>query len=103
VLVADESMIPTLRPGDLLLVDRGAYRQRLPEVGDIVVLVDPEDARRWLIKRVAAVDPEAGAIEVRGDAAEVARDSRRFGPVPLRTVIGRAYRRYAPADRRGDL
>ena len=99
----DESMLPTLRPGDRLLVDPRAYRERPPRVGDIVVLVDPEEPSRWLVKRVARVDDPEGSIEVRGDAAETARDSRRFGPVPARSVVGRVYRRYFPADRRKDF
>ncbi|MGA9044299.1 MAG: nickel-type superoxide dismutase maturation protease [Thermoplasmata archaeon] len=103
VVVRDDSMRPTLRPGDRLLVDRRAYRDRPPRVGDVVVLVDPEDAHRWLVKRVSQVDPSGVSVEVRGDATEMARDSRRFGPVPMRSVVGRVYRCYFPADRRQDL
>jgi nickel-type superoxide dismutase maturation protease len=103
VLVHDASMRPALEPGDRLKVDRGAYRRRPPAPGEIVVLVDPELPSRWLVKRVAAVDPATGTVEVRGDAVDVARDSRRFGPVPLHSIIGRAYRLYYPPDRRRDL
>jgi len=96
-------MRPTLLPGDRLLVDRRAYRDRPPRVGELVVLVDPEDLNRWLVKRVSRVDPAGGSVEVRGDAAEMARDSRRFGPVPARSVIGRVYRCYFPVERRRNL
>jgi len=96
-------MRPTLRPGDRLLVDRRAYRTRPPAVGEIVVFVDPEEPRRWLVKRVAAVDPAGALLEVRGDAADTARDSRRFGPVPIASVVGRVYRCYFPADRRQEF
>jgi nickel-type superoxide dismutase maturation protease len=100
VRVEDESMLPTLRPGDRLRVDPRIYRQRPPRAGEIVILVDPEDASRWLVKRVIAVDPSAGTMEVRGDAPETARDSRQFGPVPTRSVIGRVWERYYPLNRR---
>jgi nickel-type superoxide dismutase maturation protease len=103
VVVRDESMLPTLRPGDRLLVDPRAYRERSPTVGEIVVLVDPEEPSRWLVKRVTHVDPRGSSVEVRGDASEVARDSRRFGPVPLPSIVGRAYYRYFPVDRRTNL
>jgi nickel-type superoxide dismutase maturation protease len=103
VRVEDESMAPTLRPGDRLRVDPAGYRTRLPARGDVVVLADPERADRWLVKRVRSVDPRGGTVEVVGDAADGSRDSRRFGPVPLASVIGRAYRIYLPADRRRDL
>jgi len=102
-VVADESMTPTLRPGDRLRVDVGAYRRRPPAVGEIVVLVDPEVPDRWLVKRVAAVDRSGGTVEVRGDAVERARDSRNFGPVPVASLVGHAYRLYSPAHRRRDL
>jgi nickel-type superoxide dismutase maturation protease len=96
-------MRPTLEPGDRLLVDPRAYRDRLPEVGEIVVLVDPAMPARWLVKRVAGVDAQARTVEVRGDAADRARDSRRFGPVPVTSVIGAAYRLYFPPARRREL
>jgi nickel-type superoxide dismutase maturation protease len=103
VVVADESMTPTLFPGDRLLIDPAAYRRRLPSVGELVVLIDPEAPERWLIKRVRAVDPTERTVDVRGDAVERARDSRRFGPVPLRSLVGRAYRIYFPRERAREL
>jgi nickel-type superoxide dismutase maturation protease len=103
VEVFDESMLPTLRPGDRLLVDTAAYRDRPPAVGEVVVLVDPEQPSRWLVKRVARVEASAGTVDVRGDASETARDSRRFGAVPARSLIGRVYRVYFPPERRRDL
>ena len=96
-------MLPTLRPGDRLLVDTGAYRDRAPRSGDIVVLIDPETPARWLVKRVSRVDATDGTVEVLGDSADTARDSRRFGPVPVGSLIGRAYRLYSPPSRRCDL
>ncbi|HTT73964.1 MAG TPA: S26 family signal peptidase [Thermoplasmata archaeon] len=103
VVVADASMAPALRPGDRLVLDRGAYRTRRPAVGEVVVLVDPDDPGRWLVKRVAGVDPAAGTVDVRGDAGDVSRDSRRFGPVPVERIVGRAVRIYFPPDRRRAL
>jgi len=96
-------MLPALRPGDRLLVDPGAFRGRFPKAGEVVVVDDPEGRVRWLVKRVAAVDAPGGTIEVRGDAADRSRDSRHFGPVPLRAVVGRAYRIYLPIQRRRPL
>ena len=96
-------MLPALRPGDRLRVDPAAYRRAMPQVGDIVVLADPQGRVRWLVKRVAVVDPARGTVEVRGDAGDVARDSRQFGPVGTGTIVGRAYRVYYPLERRREL
>jgi hypothetical protein len=123
VEVRDESMRPTLQPGDHLRVDRRAYRDRLPIPGELVVLVDPGAPDRWLVKRVASIEPgPPGAAEgsrptarpgqrptgephvsVLGDAPEHARDSRTFGPVPLSSLVGRVYRCYAPPERRREF
>jgi nickel-type superoxide dismutase maturation protease len=103
VRVVDESMAPALLPGDRLLVDPAAYRSRAPAVGEVVVVADPERRVRWLVKRVAAVDGAARTLDVRGDASDVARDSRRFGPVPLASLVGRAYRLYYPPARQREL
>jgi nickel-type superoxide dismutase maturation protease len=102
-VVHDESMLPSLRPGDRLLVDPRAYRHRLPRAGEIIVVKDPEVPDRWLVKRVADVNPADSSIDVRGDATETARDSRRFGRVPASSVVGRAFRLYFPPERRRDL
>jgi signal peptidase I len=130
-------MRPTLHPGDRLLVDRQAFRNRSPRVGEIVVVVDPESPARWLVKRVRAVGPGTfwrtseglvpvgkptlitdpahppdavemvalgpGAIWVQGDAPDVSRDSRRFGPVRPAGVVGKVFRCYAPPARRRDF
>jgi len=101
VRVVDESMAPAFRPGDRLMVDPGAYRHDAPSVGEVVVLADPEARVRWLVKRVSAVGPEGLTVEVRGDAADRARDSRRFGPVPVGSLLGRVYRCYHPPEYRG--
>ena len=102
-VVADASMRPALEPGDRLLVDPAPLRERLPDVGAIVVLEDPERPGRLLIKRVVAVDPAGDRVTVRGDATALSRDSRAFGPVPRANVLGVAWFRYLPRDRRHRL
>ncbi len=116
VVVVDASMRPTLEPGDRLVVDPTAYRERDPRVGEIVVLVDPEEPSRWLVKRIAAVGPSAsprpsdgiaalppGSVFVLSDAVGPTRDSRSFGPVPRSSLRGRARRIYFPRERRAEL
>jgi nickel-type superoxide dismutase maturation protease len=88
-------MLPTLRPGDRLLVARIGR----PRPDDLVVLRDPRVPARLLCKRVVSTD--VSHIVVRGDNPDASTDSRVFGPVPLEWVIGRVLRRYWPrADAR---
>lgn len=100
VEVSGRSMVPTLRPGDRLLVETWTYRRRPPQVGEVVVAPDPRAPKRELVKRVAAVDN--GRVSLRGDAAR-STDSRRFGSVPLTSVRARAAIRYWPLARAGPI
>jgi signal peptidase I len=52
---------------------------------------------------VEAVTLPEGTVYVVGNTIGRARDSRSFGPIALATLVGRAYRCYAPAGRRRDL
>jgi signal peptidase I len=98
VEVRGRSMVPTLQPGDRLLVETWTYRRRQPQIGDVVVTPDPRSPAREIVKRVAAV--EDGEVTLRGDAAR-STDSRRFGSVPLADVRTRAAFRYWPPMRAG--
>ena len=97
VVVEGRSMEPTLAPGDRLLV----VRARRVRAGEVVAVRDPRRGDRVLVKRVAAVLDDG--VVVRGDNAEASTDSRSFGPVPARAVVGRVVRCYAPAWRAGPV
>ncbi len=48
-------MEPLFLPGDRLLVDPLAFRQRAPNRGELVVMESPEEPDRLLLKRVAGI------------------------------------------------
>jgi signal peptidase I len=106
-------MLPALLPGDRLLVDPEAFAHVPPRHGDVVVVEDPEQRGRFLVKRVGAIGGEIppgastplspGLLWLEGDWGTVSRDSRRFGPVGLAAVLGRAWWRYHPPEREGPL
>lgn len=102
VAVEGRSMVPTLSPGDWLLVDPLAYRDRGPAVGDIVVAPDPREPARLLVKRVGRASSD-GSLELHGDSPDASTDSRAFGPLPASAVTGRAWARYWPLRRIGLL
>ena len=60
-LVSGDSMLPTLRSGDLLLVNKRAYEQLEPNRDDIVVA---RYAGGLIVKRVVGLPGEE--LEVRG-------------------------------------
>ena len=81
-VVVEDSMRPTLGPGDGLLAVRGCP----PREGELRVFPDPWSPSRYLVKRVGAVRRSATGLlfEARSDNAGApgATDSREFGWVP---------------------
>lgn len=78
-VVVEDSMRPTLAPGDGLLALRGGR----PRTGQLRVFPDPVLPSTWLVKRVGAVDGGAGTFQACSDSPRAAgvADSRHFGPV----------------------
>lgn len=112
-------MRPAIEPGDWLLIDPTIVRW--PRRGSVVLFREP-DGDRLAIKRVAAgpgqrVPFADGYLELAEDEAWLVSDaspavaaaagygepidSRRFGPVQLDLLVGRAWFRYAPLRRIG--
>lgn len=69
-------MAPTYLPGERLTALR---RWRPVRAGDVVVVLDPRDVNRWLLKR--CVRRVGAMLDLRGDNADASTDSRVFGLV----------------------
>ena len=114
-------MTPSVEPGDWLLVD--PTTARWPRRGSIVVFREP-DSDLLALKRVAAgpgdrVELDDGHLVLNPDEAWLLSDatdadllligagrpvdSRRYGPVPVELLVGRAWLRYGPLRRFGRL
>jgi nickel-type superoxide dismutase maturation protease len=103
--VSGESMTPSLRDGDFVLLRKGGE----PQIGSVVVAVHPEHAGLLIVKRLAGGPGDAvyGAPLGRddywltSDNLQVSPDdSRSFGPVPASAIVGRVVRRYWRSRRR---
>jgi len=82
-------MQPGYNPGDFILVNRWAYLFSNPQKDDIVVLQDPANARRSLLKRIEKA--ENSRYYVLGDNRKMSRDSRKFGLVSKRAIRGKVW------------
>ena len=98
VHVRGRSMLPTLRPGDRLVVVRARRHAR---VGEVVLALDPRDAGRELVKRVAAVG--SGGVTLHGDNPAFSTDGRTFGSLPAAAIRWRVVGRCWPPGRAGRL
>jgi signal peptidase I len=101
------SMEPSVRAGDYVLADKTAYDRMAPQKGDIVIFVNPDNRSQRYIKRIEALPGDLitdadgaelevphGSVFVTGDNLQRSRDSRHFGFVPLRDVVGKARQVY---------
>jgi len=93
-VVAGNSMLPALRPGDCVLLSR---RARIA-AGDIVVVRRPHVDGLLLVKR-AVRRADGGWWVLSDNAAEGLDDSRAFGVLPDAFVVGKVVLRYYPLRR----
>jgi nickel-type superoxide dismutase maturation protease len=95
--IAGTSMMPALDPGDYVVVDRAAYRGRLPRRGHVVLARDPRPSAEVheIVKRVDHADLH-GDLWLTGDNAEASTGSETFGAVPRSAIVGRVRWRYWP-------
>ena len=134
-IVSGDSMEPTYRPGDYLIIDRLSYRFAEPRRGDVIIFQYPLDPALYFIKRIEGlpgetVDANTGALLppaqkdatgppainglsyaehatstitlasdeyfVLGDNAKDSSDSRQWGPLQKKFIVGRVVFRAWP-------
>ncbi len=76
-------MIPTLNPGDIVLVSPLPYFFKNPEIGDLILCEDPRD-KRPIIKRLA--DIKNKKFFLIGDNVSRSTDSKVFGLVERNNI-----------------
>jgi signal peptidase I len=131
--VDGRSMEPTLHDRDRLVVNKFAYQVHDPDVGDIVMLLHPNNPSQSLVKRIVAAPGDTVAFRegvvvrngvavdedfipadlrsldnlasvvvpegfyfVLGDHRNNSSDSRTFGCVPRKYILGRIQIRWWP-------
>lgn len=76
-------MNPTFIDGDMVLVNRLAYFFKKPKAKDIVVI----KWKNYIIKRIKAINGEK--IFVIGDNKKESTDSREFGWIERKDIVGK--------------
>ncbi len=83
-----KSMNPTLKDGEVVLVDRAGK----VEIGDIVVAKHPIEQTGEIVKRIERIN-EYGHYFLVGDNLEDSNDSRHFGAVTKEYIKGKVVAR----------
>lgn len=80
-------MRPALKNNDVVLVNKFSYIFNKPKIGDLVVL----KRKQYIIKRIAKINPSAdgGKFFVLGDNVKASTDSRYFGWIDRKEIIGK--------------
>lgn len=82
-LVDGDSMLPTLKSGDAVLVEPKSK----VKIGDLVLVVDPDRSSVKIVKRVT--ETSADGYVLSGDNPSECPDSRTFGGLSIESIIGR--------------
>lgn len=86
--VEGDSMAPTLAAGQIVVVNRLSYLLREPQMGDVVVARHPHHRDTYIVKRVVS-HADSQESFLRGDNPRDSIDSRHFGSVADRGIVGR--------------
>lgn len=90
IVIEGDSMHPTLKSGDRVLVDKNSAIK----VGDVVVAHHPFKSSVKIVKRVSSIETD-GSISLIGDNPSESSDSRGFGSINGKDVIGKVVARLA--------
>lgn len=90
--IPSASMYPTLKPGDLILVDTWAYKLNAPAINDIVVFSTPDRPAYTMVKRVADISDGDHTFFLLGDNSQASQDSRHFGVIHRSLIKGKVVR-----------
>ena len=80
------SMYPTFCEGDIVLINKLSFVFQKPRLKDIVAVKDPRDGK-ILIKRIARIQDNQYFVE--GDNKLHSTDSREFGMLKKRDIVGK--------------
>lgn len=81
--IEGNSMYPTFKSGDAVLINKLAYFFGIPKIGDIVVL----KRQKYIIKRIVKV--KGRKVFIIGDNKKESTDSRNFGWVEKKEIVGK--------------
>lgn len=113
--IVTDTMAPAVLKGDYVITDKTAYNHTPVKNGDIIIHVYPNDRSKVYIRQVVGLPGEKvkqldqsvmtapnGAVLVKGLSDNIdTRDSRHFGPVDMRDIVGKVQHIYFSKGKEG--
>lgn len=96
VCVVGNSMFPTYKEDNVLFCIPTPFKHI--KEGDVIIYIPPDDGERVVIKRVEAKSSRTCSFFCLGDNSADSHDSRDYGFIPYRNVLGKVY----PQRKRGE-
>lgn len=106
--IVTDTMAPAVLKGDYVITDKTAYQKSPVKNGDIIIHVYPNDRSKVYIRQIVGLPGEKvkqldgtvlaapnGAVLVKGlTGKNETRDSRHFGPIDMRDIVGKVQHVY---------
>lgn len=90
VQIEGHSMLPTLSPGQLVLVSSLPYLFSNPRIGDIVVFTHPKENILYIKRLKKIIDEKYFVV---GDNHVDSHDSREFGFIERKDIVGKVIKK----------
>jgi len=88
IRVDGDSMVPSVRSGDRVLIDPKAS----VKPGDVVLARHPYKSNVRILKRLSSIEPD-GRFYLSGDNPDDSTDSRTFGSISISDILGKVVAR----------
>jgi nickel-type superoxide dismutase maturation protease len=88
-VIKGNSMLPALKSGDCVIINP----ELEPEIGDVILFHHPFIQNLKVVKRITEITAEGNYI-VRGDNPQESTDSRSYGAILAKDILGVAVCRF---------
>jgi len=92
--VVGNSMLPLFLPGEEILIDPNAYNKSKPEIDDVVAIAHPSKSELIIVKRIKEISEDNQYFLI-GDNLVESTDSRHWGTVSQRQIVGKVTNRFS--------
>lgn len=92
-IVEGNSMLPSYKSGEHLLINKIIYKIRSPKRGEVIVARHPKEKNILLLKRINDFVGPTSFVVI-SDNQDEGTDSRFFGAIKQKDIVGKVFFKY---------